>query len=288
MLDCLSNGRLIAGFARGIPREYQVHNVPLAEFARAVRRGLRHHPRRVDAKRCSPTAANSGPIKTSRCGRGRCSAASAAVDADHQQQGIDRIGRQARHPDHAGHRLDRHAGRYHPLLRQMPRRQRPPHHAAPYRARQSAYVADSKAQAVQENGPYHLYFNRMLYQPRQLHRAQRTGQASGYVSSASNDYMRPENLRVAERSRADFRNMTMDDVERQAETMPWGTASEVTERIIDAAKRAGAGTVLLILQSRRDAERDVRRADPPLCPRGLPALHAHHASSVPLPEEARA
>jgi alkanesulfonate monooxygenase SsuD/methylene tetrahydromethanopterin reductase-like flavin-dependent oxidoreductase (luciferase family) len=31
MLDCLSEGRLISGFARGIPREYQVHNVPLAE-----------------------------------------------------------------------------------------------------------------------------------------------------------------------------------------------------------------------------------------------------------------
>ena len=31
MLDCLSNGRIISGFARGIPREYQVHNVPLAE-----------------------------------------------------------------------------------------------------------------------------------------------------------------------------------------------------------------------------------------------------------------
>jgi alkanesulfonate monooxygenase SsuD/methylene tetrahydromethanopterin reductase-like flavin-dependent oxidoreductase (luciferase family) len=30
MLDCLSNGRLISGFARGIPREYQVHNVPMA------------------------------------------------------------------------------------------------------------------------------------------------------------------------------------------------------------------------------------------------------------------
>src|SRR5512146_2291977 len=31
MLDCLSGGRLISGFARGIPREYQVHNVPLAQ-----------------------------------------------------------------------------------------------------------------------------------------------------------------------------------------------------------------------------------------------------------------
>src|SRR6266849_865917 len=31
MVDCMSNGRLIAGFARGILRESQVHNVPLAE-----------------------------------------------------------------------------------------------------------------------------------------------------------------------------------------------------------------------------------------------------------------
>jgi alkanesulfonate monooxygenase SsuD/methylene tetrahydromethanopterin reductase-like flavin-dependent oxidoreductase (luciferase family) len=31
MLDCLSHGRIISGFARGIPREYGVHNVPMAE-----------------------------------------------------------------------------------------------------------------------------------------------------------------------------------------------------------------------------------------------------------------
>ena len=31
MLDCISNGRLISGFARGIPREYKVYNVPLQQ-----------------------------------------------------------------------------------------------------------------------------------------------------------------------------------------------------------------------------------------------------------------
>jgi len=31
MLDCLSNGRVISGFARGIPREHNVYNVPLSE-----------------------------------------------------------------------------------------------------------------------------------------------------------------------------------------------------------------------------------------------------------------
>ena len=31
MLDCLSNGRIVSGFARGIPREYNVYSVPLRE-----------------------------------------------------------------------------------------------------------------------------------------------------------------------------------------------------------------------------------------------------------------
>ena len=32
MLDCLSNGRLIAGVARGSPREYRIYNMPLSEL----------------------------------------------------------------------------------------------------------------------------------------------------------------------------------------------------------------------------------------------------------------
>ena len=40
MVDCLSNGRLISGFARGIPREYNVYNVPLTESR--VSRRLTH------------------------------------------------------------------------------------------------------------------------------------------------------------------------------------------------------------------------------------------------------
>jgi alkanesulfonate monooxygenase SsuD/methylene tetrahydromethanopterin reductase-like flavin-dependent oxidoreductase (luciferase family) len=31
MLDCLSGGRIISGFARGIPREYVAYNVSLEE-----------------------------------------------------------------------------------------------------------------------------------------------------------------------------------------------------------------------------------------------------------------
>jgi hypothetical protein len=70
--------------------------------------------------------------------------------------------------------------------------------------------------------------------------------------------------------------------------MPWGTAAEVTQRIIEAADGAGADNVqislnrgvlpheMFIEQIRRFA-RDV-----------LPALHAHHVKRVPLAEEVAA
>ena len=77
----------------------------------------------------------------------------------------------------------------------------------------------------------------------------------------------------------------MADIERQAEQMPWGTAPEVTERIIAAAESAGADNVQISLnrgvlphemfmeQIRRFA-RDV-----------LPALQAHRVTRVSLAEK---
>jgi hypothetical protein len=74
-------------------------------------------------------------------------------------------------------------------------------------------------------------------------------------------------------------------VERQAEQMPWGTAAEVTGRIIEAADTASADNVQISLnrgvlphemfmeQIHRFA-RDV-----------LPALQAHQVETVPLAEE---
>jgi len=148
----------------------------------------------------------------------------------------------------------------------------------------SAYVADSKAQAVREMGPHHLYFNRTLFSHGNFTETDRLRQ-TGYSSTGSTDYVSPENLRAAQFAREDFRGLTMADVERQAEHMPWGTADEVVRRIIDAAESAGANTVqvslnrgvlpheMFIEQIRRFA-RDV-----------LPALHAHRVARVPLSEE---
>ena len=97
--------------------------------------------------------------------------------------------------------------------------------------------------------------------------------------------MSPENRRAAQFAREEFRGLTMADLERQAEQMPWGTAAEVTGRIIEAAESAGADNVQISLnrgllphamfmeQIRRFA-RDV-----------LPALQAHWVERVPLAEE---
>jgi hypothetical protein len=148
----------------------------------------------------------------------------------------------------------------------------------------SAYVADSKAEAVREMGPYHLYFNQTLFSHGNFTETELQRQ-TGYATGASTDYVSPENRRAAQFAREDFRGLTMADVERQAEQMPWGTAAEVTERIIEAADTAGADNVQISLnrgvlphemfmeQIRRFA-RDV-----------LPALQAHRVERVPLGEE---
>ncbi len=80
----------------------------------------------------------------------------------------------------------------------------------------------------------------------------------------------------------------MADVERQAEQIPWGTADEVTRRIVDAAESAGANTVQVslnrgVLPHEMFIEQ-IRR----FAAEVLPALHAHKITRVPTAEEVAA
>src|SRR6185436_2652931 len=86
----------------------------------------------------------------------------------------------------------------------------------------SAYVADSKAQAVKEAAPYLLYFNQTLFSHGNISEAKLQRDA-GYLSDSSFDYVRPENLPAVSGARERFRDMTMADIERDAEHWPWGT-----------------------------------------------------------------
>src|SRR5438045_9481220 len=98
----------------------------------------------------------------------------------------------------------------------------------------TAYVADTKAQALKEYGPHILYFNRTLFSHGNFTETEMQRQ-TGYSSEASTDYVRPENLRAAQNLRSEFRNLTMDQLEDQAVHMPLGRADQRADRVIEAA-----------------------------------------------------
>ena len=284
MLDCLSNGRLISGFARGIPREYQVHNVPLsdsrARFEEAyeiVTRAWTEDVFSYQGKFWSYKDVALWPRP---------------VQQPHPEVWIPVVGSKesiefaARHniritPGLAPGGLQDDIIRYYAKCLAANGRQITPDHLS---LGVSCYVAGSKAEAVRECGPYLLYFNRTLFSHGNFTETARQRE-TGYTSDASTEYVRPENLRAAEHNRADFRNMTMADVERLAERMPWGTPQEVAERLIRLAEHTGASTIQvnvnrgampqeMFLEQIRRFARDV-----------LPILQRHKITRVPAAED---
>jgi alkanesulfonate monooxygenase SsuD/methylene tetrahydromethanopterin reductase-like flavin-dependent oxidoreductase (luciferase family) len=280
MLDCMSNGRLIAGFVRGIPREYSVYGVPMtdsrARFEEAwdivhrlwteevtsyegrfwTYRDVAIWPRPLQ----QPHPPVWMPVTTSK----------------------ESIEWAARHgipitPGMVSGGLREDIVRYYADCSRRHGRTVTPDSLV---VNADAYVADSKAQAVREAGPHSLYFSRTLFSHGNITEAN-LQRAAGYLSPAALDYVRPENLPAAMRSREDFRGMTMARIEQLAETRPWGTADEVRDRIIAEADRTGAGTVLVSL-NRGAMPHDlfmnqIRR----FAAEVLPALQAHQVTRVP-------
>jgi alkanesulfonate monooxygenase SsuD/methylene tetrahydromethanopterin reductase-like flavin-dependent oxidoreductase (luciferase family) len=280
MLDCLSNGRLISGFARGIPREYQVHNVPLADsrarFEEAFEivtkawtedifsyegrfwsyKDVALWPRPVQQPRpeiWTPVVSSKESIEF------------AARNDIRITPGLAPGGLQ-----------DDIIGYYAKCLASHGKRITPDHLSIGV----SAYVADSKEAAIRECGPYLLYFNRTLFSHGNFTETA-IQRETGYSTASSTDYVRAENLRAAEFNRGDFRNMTMADMEKLADRMPWGTPQEVADKIIRLANHTGAGTVQvnfnrgampqeMFLEQIRRFARDV-----------LPILQAHKIDHVP-------
>ena len=245
MVDCLSNGRLISGFARGIPREYKVYNVPLTEsrarFEEAweiIRRAWTEEVFDFEGQFWSykdvaiwprPVQQPPPPVWVPVSG----SKETIEWAARHNVPITPGLG------GHVGVRED--IIRYYAGCLQQHGFELTPDHLI---TQQNVYVADSKAQALKECGPYTLYFNQTLFSHGNF-TASRLQKEVGYLSTASFDYVRPENLEGVAWEREQFRSLTMERLEQQAEGMPWGTAEEVTQRLIADADRAGANTVLL-------------------------------------------
>jgi len=143
------------------------------------------------------------------------------------------------------------------------------------------YVADSKAQAVREAGPYLLYFNQTLFSHGNITEASLQRDA-GYLGAGSFDYVRPENMHAVSGARERYRDMTMADIERDAEHLPWGTAGEVIERIIAAADHAGAATVLVGMNRGAMPQEMFLEQIHRFGSKVLPALQAHAVSKTPF------
>lgn len=248
MLDCMSGGRIISGFARGIPREYQVYNVPMsdsrARFEEAFEivtkawseeifsyegkfwtyKDVSIWPRPLQRPRPPIWMPLSGSKESLEfAGRHNIpitpGVASTAVGLQE-----DMLAYYGKCLAKAGHALT-------------------PDNVC---ISANVWVADDKQQALDETGPHYLYFNRTLFSHGSYTDTKKQ-QASGYASSAATDYIRPENLQAAGRSRSEFRDMTPELMARQAEDMPWGSADEVTKKLIAQAERLGAGTLLVSL-----------------------------------------
>jgi alkanesulfonate monooxygenase SsuD/methylene tetrahydromethanopterin reductase-like flavin-dependent oxidoreductase (luciferase family) len=287
MIDCLSKGRLISGFARGIPREYDVYNVAMSEsrerFEEAfeiITRAWTQDSFSYEGKFWSykdvsiwprpvqnPHPAVSIPVTSSQESLDWAAARGIPITP-----GAATMGLREDVVRYFAAALARNGRKFTPDMMWIP---------------SLTYLADSKAQAVKEYAPYHLYFNRTLYSHGNFTETSIQAQA-GYVSDKSKEYVREENLKAYARSRDDFRKMTFEDVEKAAQNMPWGTADEVTQRLITAADHAGAGTILVSMnrgamphemfmnQIRRFA-RDV-----------LPALKAHEVTHAKCLEGVKA
>jgi alkanesulfonate monooxygenase SsuD/methylene tetrahydromethanopterin reductase-like flavin-dependent oxidoreductase (luciferase family) len=278
MLDCLSNGRIVSGFARGIPREHNVYRVPLrdsrARFEEAweiVRRAWTEEvfsytgrfwsydnvaiwPRPVQQPHPPVWVPVTGSKETIEwAGRYNVPITPGLVPTRGLREDIIR---------HYARCLAQHSHRLTPdhLIIQA-----------------SVYVADSKAQAVKEAGPYTLYFNQTLFSHGNISEASLQRDA-GYLSAGSFDYVRPENLAAVSGARERFRDMTLADVERDAEQMPWGTPDEVVERITAAADHAGANTVLINVNRGAMPQEMFMHQIQRIGSKVLPALQAHQVT----------
>ncbi|HEY8579992.1 MAG TPA: LLM class flavin-dependent oxidoreductase [Beijerinckiaceae bacterium] len=282
MADCISEGRILSGFARGVPREYRVYDVPMSESRARFDEALEiirkawtqdvfsHEGKFWSFKDISiwprPFRQPHPPIWIPFTGSketielaGR-NDFSAVLPAGHPGVTEDIVGYFAKQLAAAGHALT-------------------PDKLCLFT---DAFVADSAEAALRENMDYYLYFVQTLWhhgsdQPREA-----LGKA-GYVASSSFDYLRPENRPHAEMDRAKIRLTNASDVEARVASgsLAWGSAKEVAERLIDKAEQMGANRLLLNVNlgaPPHDMFREqVRRFGREV----LPLLKAHEVTSVP-------
>ncbi len=248
MADCLSGGRILPGFARGVPREYRVYDVPMAEsrarfdealeiIRKAWTEDVFSHegkfwnykdigiwPRPVQQPHPPMFIPFTGSKETIELA-GRLDL-NAVLSAGHRGVTQDIIA-------YFGKQLAAHG---HALI---------PDKVCLFT---DAYVAESAEAALKEYAPYYLYFVQTLWHHGSDQSNEALGKA-GYVASSSFDYIRPENLPFAQLDRSKIRQTNLADVEKRVKDgqLAFGAPKEVAERLIDLAEGMGANRILLNL-----------------------------------------
>jgi alkanesulfonate monooxygenase SsuD/methylene tetrahydromethanopterin reductase-like flavin-dependent oxidoreductase (luciferase family) len=279
MLDCLSNGRIISGFARGIPREHNVYNVPLADsrarFEEAweiIRRAWTEEVFSYEGRFWTyrdvaiwprPVQQPHPPVWVP------VTASKETIEwAAHHNIPIT--------PGQGAHRGVREdvIRYYAQQLEQHGHRITPGHLVIAA----DVYIADTKEQAVKEAAPYVLYFNRTLFSHGNITERDLQAQA-GYVSNSSH-------VQFVSGNRERYRSMTLEGMRAQAENMPWGPADEIVERILSAADHAGANQVTVNLNRGAMPHEMFMHQIRRFASEVLPRLQAHEVTRVPIVEGA--
>jgi alkanesulfonate monooxygenase SsuD/methylene tetrahydromethanopterin reductase-like flavin-dependent oxidoreductase (luciferase family) len=279
MLDCLSNGRIICGVARGAPREYRIFNVPLAEsrarFEECYEIMLlawteesfsfdgQFNSYRDVAIWPRPVQQPHPPVWVPVTGSKESIEWAASRDIP-ITPGLGGPGRED---------IIKH---YAACLAARGQRITPDH----LNILVDAYVADSKAQAIEEYGPYVRYFHNALFNFDHIPLAT----VGGYYSQASAEHLRPELRAAARDDSMRQREMTMDDVRLHAETAAWGTADAVADHIIAAAEEAGAETILVSLNRGSMPQEMFLNQIHRFGEKVLPRLQAHKVTRVRVAE----
>jgi len=288
MLDCLSNGRLIAGVARGAPREYRFYNIAMAE-SRArfeecfevmrkawTQESFSHEgeffsykdvaiwPRPVQR----PYPQVWLPVTGSKESIEWAAKWNVPITPGSSVSGGEAKGDARRD-------IIRY---YAECQAREGRRVTPDHFVMPM----DCYIADSKAQAIDEYAPYVEYWYNTLYH---FDHVTRDRIEKGYYSDQSTAYMRNRSKTAVANDTAFEATMNRERIVAQAENSAWGTADEIVERVIGAAEHCGASTVLISCNRGAMPQEMFLNQIRRLGKEVLPRLQGHNISGVKFADD---
>jgi alkanesulfonate monooxygenase SsuD/methylene tetrahydromethanopterin reductase-like flavin-dependent oxidoreductase (luciferase family) len=283
MADCMSRGRILSGFARGVPREYNVYNVPMAEsrarFEEAVEVIMKawtapefsHNGKYWQMKDIAiwprPYQQPHPPVWIPFTG----SKETIEWAGKHNFSAVLPDIKRGLAEDIVGYYAKPLAAHGHTIT---------PDHLCFFT---DAFVADDKASALKEYGPYYFYFIHTLWHHGSSKEKEAAIKTSGYVSTSSFDYARPDNRAAAGLDREKIKATTPADVEKRIDDglLAFGDPKFVTDKLIADAERYGANSLLLMMNLGAMPNdvflKQLRR----FAKEVLPKLQAHEVKRVP-------